>query len=50
MIGHLTIGRRRLLTLTAAGVTATAFGGFGGTVRDIAFAGHDTVFAGNDHE
>jgi NitT/TauT family transport system substrate-binding protein len=31
MIGHLTIGRRRLLTLTAAGVTATAFGGFGGT-------------------
>ena len=31
MIGHMTIGRRRLLTLTAAGVSATAFGGFAGT-------------------
>ena len=30
MIGHMNIGRRRLLTLTAAGVTATAFGGFVG--------------------
>ena len=29
MIGQMTIGRRRLLTLTAAGVTATAFGSFG---------------------
>jgi NitT/TauT family transport system substrate-binding protein len=30
MIGQTMIGRRRLLTLTAAGVTATAFGGLGG--------------------
>ncbi|NJM29749.1 MAG: ABC transporter substrate-binding protein [Rhizobiales bacterium] len=30
MIGQTMIGRRRLLTLTAAGVTATAFGGFSG--------------------
>ena len=31
MSGQMMIGRRRLLTLTAAGVTATAFGGFAGT-------------------
>ncbi len=30
MMGHTMIGRRRLLTLTAAGVTATAFGGLSG--------------------
>jgi NitT/TauT family transport system substrate-binding protein len=30
MIGHTMIGRRRLLTLTAAGVTATALGGISG--------------------
>ncbi|MFN0194303.1 MAG: ABC transporter substrate-binding protein [Aestuariivirga sp.] len=30
MIGQTMIGRRRLLTLTAAGVTATAFGGLSG--------------------
>ncbi len=31
MIGQTMIGRRRLLTLTAAGVTATAFGSFAGS-------------------
>lgn len=31
MIGQTLIGRRRLLTLTAAGVTATAFGGLAGS-------------------
>jgi NitT/TauT family transport system substrate-binding protein len=31
MIGHMTIGRRRLLTLTAAGVTVTAFDGLAGS-------------------
>ena len=30
MMGHTMIGRRRLLTLTAAGVTTTAFGGLSG--------------------
>ena len=31
MIGDMKIGRRRLLTMTAAGVTAAAFGGLAGT-------------------
>jgi NitT/TauT family transport system substrate-binding protein len=33
MIGNMMIGRRRLLTLTAAGVSAMALGGFGRAMR-----------------